>query len=420
MTVSQSGAHCLAFEVVTELDSAGDSRDPASASGVSPGEESDAAAVRDPASASEAAAGSDAVVVSDEAGTPDPSEVEGDIGGPRSSLAAGPGSEEERIRGAQADRRARLKRKYRRRRIVLAVIALAVIGGLALVLPPLAQSPAQLAGRAVTSVLTTAGDEETTSTTASTTTAAPTTTTTAAPTTTTLPPVPGITVGALTGGPGPIPVVHRVPTFDPVVFLTIDDGVVKDPAVLEVIRARNVPVTQFLTQQYVGSDPTYFQQLEQLGGVVGIHTRTHPDLTRLSDEAKADQICGVGADYTQTFGAAPELMRPPYGEYDAPTVQVAASCGVKAVMHWSATFEDGQLALQSGTALRPGEVILLHFKDSLASDLQILLDMIAAAGLRPAPLIDYIRSAPPAPPPTTAPPATAPPPTEAVTSPPPA
>jgi peptidoglycan/xylan/chitin deacetylase (PgdA/CDA1 family) len=207
-----------------------------------------------------------------------------------------------------------------------------------------------------------------------------------------------MTIGALTGGPGPIPVVHRIPTFDPVVFLTIDDGVVKDPAVIEILRSRGVPVTQFLTQQYVGSDPSYFAQLQQVGGVIGTHTRSHPKVPRLDEGSQRDQICGTAADYAATFGVAPELYRPPYGEYDALSVQIAASCGHRAVMHWSATFEAGRLALQSGTALRPGEVILLHFKDNLASDLQILLDMIAAAGLRPASLIDYVRAAPPAPP----------------------
>jgi peptidoglycan/xylan/chitin deacetylase (PgdA/CDA1 family) len=310
---------------------------------------------------------------------------------------------------------------YLRRRVATAAIVLVAVAlaGAVLLVPDLTQPPALSAGRAVTALLDDEGPdpvvagsrarrEQPSSTTATTTTTvAPTTVapTTVAPTTvapTTVAPAPtspaGMTVGALTGGPGPIPVVHRIPTFDPVVFITIDDGVVQDPAVIEVLRSRGVPVTQFLTQQYLGDDPGYFVQVQQLGGVVGTHTRNHPHVPRLDDASQVDQICGTGADYTQIFGAAPELYRPPYGDYDARSVQIAASCGYRAVVHWSATFEAGLLSLQSGTALRPGEVILMHYKDNLAADLPILLDMVAAAGLRPAALIDYVRAAPPAPP----------------------
>jgi len=42
---------------------------------------------------------------------------------------------------------------------------------------------------------------------------------------------------------GPLPdVLTRVPTTDPVVFLTIDDGAVRDPEVVAQIRQARVPV----------------------------------------------------------------------------------------------------------------------------------------------------------------------------------
>jgi peptidoglycan/xylan/chitin deacetylase (PgdA/CDA1 family) len=319
-----------------------------------------------------------------------------------------------------------MRRTYRRRRLAAAAVAasaVAAVVGALVVVPELTEPPAISAGKAITALV----DDEPSSTTSSTT--APTTTTTApttappttAPPTTAAPtagvpatgeptaaapttgeptapaPPAGMTIGALVGGPGPIPVVHRVPTFDPVVFITIDDGVVQDPDVIEILRSRGVPVTQFLTLQYVKSNPAFFQQLQQIGGVVGNHSRSHENIPKLDAGSQQDQLCGTATELAGIFGAAPELYRPPYGEYDAASLQVAASCGHKVAMHWSATFEAGRLSLQEGTTLRPGEVILMHFKDTLASDLQILLDMIAAAGLRPASLIDYVHAAPPAP-----------------------
>src|SRR6202011_4839584 len=97
--------------------------------------------------------------------------------------------------------------------------------------------------------------------TSTTTTAPP---TTVAPTTTTL--------GTSKPTPVPIdmstptaPVFSRIPTTDPVVFLTIDDGIVQDPAVLDYIRAQHIPVTMFPIPAYVEQNESYFQAIHATG-----------------------------------------------------------------------------------------------------------------------------------------------------------
>jgi peptidoglycan/xylan/chitin deacetylase (PgdA/CDA1 family) len=42
------------------------------------------------------------------------------------------------------------------------------------------------------------------------------------------------------------PVIYRVATTQPVVFLTIDDGWVRDPQVINFIRDHQLPATVFL------------------------------------------------------------------------------------------------------------------------------------------------------------------------------
>src|SRR4051812_48960097 len=83
---------------------------------------------------------------------------------------------------------------------------------------------------------------------------ASTTTATSASTTTTLPaptPVP------IQGG-SVAPIISRVPPPNPVVFFTIDDGLVRDPAVIDFLRDRRIPVTMFPVPGYVREDPAYF------------------------------------------------------------------------------------------------------------------------------------------------------------------
>jgi peptidoglycan/xylan/chitin deacetylase (PgdA/CDA1 family) len=262
-----------------------------------------------------------------------------------------------------------------------------------------------LAGAAAVVFVRPFGDDGATGTTTSATSAPSSTTTspttTLPPTTTTVPPpptsVPGLTVGPLIGGPGPIPVIHRVPTTDPVVFITIDDGAYADPAALDIIRNRQVPVTLFLNQVYLKAHGDYFKQLQDAGAVIGSHTMDHSNLRGKDPATQHARICDLVGEFQGRFGAVPTLFRPPYGNYDPVTLQEAASCGVTTVVHWSATADAGAIVTADGP-LRAGDIILVHFKPDLGLKLEFVLAQIQAAGLRPARLADYLASAPPPPP----------------------
>ncbi|WP_052681286.1 hypothetical protein [Saccharothrix sp. ST-888] len=56
----------------------------------------------------------------------------------------------------------------------------------------------------------------------------------------------------------------------------------------------------------------------------------------------------------------------------------------------TADFSWGRSNIYHGGALRPGDVVLLHFTDTLASDLQRALTAAEAAGLTPAGLTGYL------------------------------
>ncbi len=263
-------------------------------------------------------------------------------------------------------------------------------------------------GAAVAIVATRSGDDVVVVQQSTTTAARRSTTTSTSASTTTVPPtptsVPGLTVGPLIGGPGPIPVLHRIPTTDPVVFLTIDDGAYPDQLALELIRDHKIPVTMFLNQNMFRANSAYFQQLQAAGAVIGTHTSTHPNLRGKDAAFQHAEICDMNAQFNELFGHMPTLFRPPYGNYDPTTLQQAASCGITTVLHWSAEADTGHIVTAEGP-LRAGDIILMHFKPGLGLKLISVLQQIQATGLRPAQLNDYVISAPPAPP-TPAPPVT--------------
>lgn len=194
---------------------------------------------------------------------------------------------------------------------------------------------------------------------------------------------------------GEVPVVHNLETDQPVAFITVDDGHVRHPDVPLLLEAADVPVTMFLLSSVVEEaaeeDPGYFAELVQQGSTVQAHSITHPDLEDKDDDVQEEEICGSTDELEEHFGVRPTLFRPPYGAYDETTLETAAECDLTAVVHWRVTVDYGEIALQPGEdSVQPGDILLLHFREDFVEDFLVALEEIAAAGLVPARLEDYV------------------------------
>jgi peptidoglycan/xylan/chitin deacetylase (PgdA/CDA1 family) len=165
-----------------------------------------------------------------------------------------------------------------------------------------------------------------------------------------------------------------------VVFLTIDDGYFRDPRVVDFIKTNRLPITVFLLTRAGREDPAYFKALQAAGAAIEDHTLTHPRLPTLSLPAQQREICAAADDDARTYGARPTLMRPPYGVENRATQQAAAACGMKAVVEWTATVDNGHLTAIQGR-LKPGYILILHFRPSLFTDLQAAVTAIQASDL---------------------------------------
>jgi hypothetical protein len=87
------------------------------------------------------------------------------------------------------------------------------------------------------------------------------------------------------------------------------------------------------------------------------------------------------------------MLRPLYGEYDDATLRAAASCGIRAVVHWNAVAEKGVVSTHGGRPLAAGDIVLFHFQPDLPGNLTLVLDQLALLGLRPANLRQYLDAA---------------------------
>ncbi|GHJ46432.1 hypothetical protein Cs7R123_37740 [Catellatospora sp. TT07R-123] len=184
----------------------------------------------------------------------------------------------------------------------------------------------------------------------------------------------------------------RVPTDQKVAFITIDDGALSRPAMVpEFIRQAHIPVTLFLNSPAASRYTDYFKAIEAAGGVVENHTISHDSLKGKSYDFQRHEICGAADKLEDLFGKRPTLFRPPYGNRDATTLRAARDCGMKASFYWTQTVDKGVVRYQSAQhVVKPGDVLLMHFRPALMDDLVAALRAIYRSGLTPALLEDYV------------------------------
>lgn len=182
---------------------------------------------------------------------------------------------------------------------------------------------------------------------------------------------------------GLAPVISRIPTAHPIVFLTIDDGLTRTPEMVRLMRAYNYPASLFLTQSTVSADPAFFTQFAAQGSLVENHTVNHNInmIRTMGYQQQLAEISGMQDFATAQYGRTPTLFRPPGGAYSGAMQQAVAAAGLRAIITWEAKANAGRMDYQVGNALRPGDIVLMHFRPEFAADLEAFRAAQLAAGL---------------------------------------
>jgi peptidoglycan/xylan/chitin deacetylase (PgdA/CDA1 family) len=212
-------------------------------------------------------------------------------------------------------------------------------------------------------------------------------------------PIPCRTRMTLTGADGEqavvrvtIPALPEAPVYSfahsagRAIYITVDDGWTPSQQVLAIMRKTRLPVTAFLIEHAARQHLAYWRAFAAAGGMVGDHTVSHPNLTKLTLPQATTQWAQARQAFGHMLGQTPVLGRPPYGAFDR-TVQAAAHrSGLKILVGWSAVADGDGIHTWDGKPLRPGEIVLLHWVPGLGGQLTRLLAVIRARHLNPAPL----------------------------------
>ncbi len=183
-----------------------------------------------------------------------------------------------------------------------------------------------------------------------------------------------------------------MPTQHKVAFITIDDGgLSRTQEALELIKRADIPVTMFLNSPAASSHTSYFKAIQATGAYVQNHTVTHRNLKGQSYDFQRKEIKDCSDKLEELFGTRPYLFRPPFGNHDNITLKAARDCGMRASFFWTETVNDGLVRYQTSQKIvKPGDVLLMHFRPALADDLLGALKAIHDSGLTPARLEDYL------------------------------
>ncbi len=182
---------------------------------------------------------------------------------------------------------------------------------------------------------------------------------------------------------GMAPVITNLPTKQKVVFLGIDDGAFKDPSVVDLMAKNNIKASLFLSKAFIANNPDFFKQITAQGSIVEDHTLGHDTrmVTTQGYQQQKNEICGMADYIEQHYGKRPTFFRPPGGAYSNTMRKAAVDCGMRAVVTWIAKANGGAMQYQIGNKLRPGDVVLMHFRPEFAQDMKAFVDAANAAGL---------------------------------------
>jgi peptidoglycan/xylan/chitin deacetylase (PgdA/CDA1 family) len=170
-----------------------------------------------------------------------------------------------------------------------------------------------------------------------------------------------------------------VPLTDKVVFITVDDGLVKDPRYIQMVKDFQIPITIDLANLFISDDYRYFEELYETGYVsIQNHTVDHPlDMPGMSASQQLYEIAGMQEILHKQYGVTPYLFRPPGGNYDETTIQVAGEAGLKGVIMWKETMQITNMEYQTAAdRLSPGDIILAHFRGPGQLDGESMIHMM--------------------------------------------
>lgn len=164
----------------------------------------------------------------------------------------------------------------------------------------------------------------------------------------------------------------------PKIALTFDDGPHPQytPKLLDGLRKRGIKVTFFVIGESAERYPDIIKQAFLDGHEIGNHTYSHVQLTCITKEKAIDEIEKTNRIISDSCGAIPRYIRPPYGSYNQRLKEETALTPVLWTVDprdWS-VLNTEKVVSHVTNRVKNGDIILLHdiFDTSVEAAFQII------------------------------------------------
>ncbi len=157
-----------------------------------------------------------------------------------------------------------------------------------------------------------------------------------------------------------------------VLYITFDAGFENGNTekILDALQKHGVKATFFLVGNYFETQPELVKRMVADGHLVGNHTYSHPDMSKIADEKSFEEELRKNEElYREITGKEmPKLYRPPQGKFCESNLEMAKKLGYHTVF-WSLAYvdwyENDQPTREEAFSkllprIHPGAIVLLH------------------------------------------------------------
>ena len=192
--------------------------------------------------------------------------------------------------------------------------------------------------------------------------------------------------------------IYSVDTTKSQVAISFDAawGADKTIEIMNICDSYNVKATFFLVGFWIENFPEVTKEIYNRGFEIGIHSNTHPDMTKLNKSKITEELLTNIKLVEDLTGFTPKLFRPPFGAYDNKLLEVCEELGLSCVQ-WDVDSLDwkgisaGEIASRITNKSKNGSIILCHNNaDNVLPALKLVLEYFKCKKMNVGPVGELI------------------------------
>lgn len=176
--------------------------------------------------------------------------------------------------------------------------------------------------------------------------------------------------------------IYSVNTDENKVAISFDAawGADKTSEIMNICDSYNVKATFFLVGFWIEKYPDKVKEIYNRGFEIGIHSNTHPDMTKLTRTKIREELETNINQIIEITGERPKLFRPPYGYYNNNLIEICEDLGLSCI-EWSVDSLDwkglsaSELSGRVISKAKNGSIVLFHNNsDNIIDGLKMCLE----------------------------------------------